>query len=541
MRALFVRTSLAALVACGTPASAVAQAAPQLPQTPTAAVQQVRRLAVDEAVRLAAENNLGISIARINPLLDDLDILQARTAWVPSIASTFSGNRRVSQNTGFLSGAAGDKTTDNQLNSDVSLVQTLPWGGNYSIGWTGARSTTNNILSSFSPQLRSGLSLGITQPILRNFTIDSTRQQLQVAQKQREIADVQLRQTLASTSRTVRNAYWDLAYAKAYLLVQQQSLDLARESLRNTRSRIEIGTEPPIEEIGPEAEVAQLEEAVITAEGQIATAEDRLRTLIFKPTDPDFWTVTIDPTDLPGFQPVTVDTASAIRNALDRRSDVQQSRKALEQTSITLRYQRNQTLPEVTADFDYSTSGVGGTRLLRDNAIGGAVIDTEQRSFASVLTDLISADYPTWTASVTVRYPLGRSAQDAALTRSRLQYNQQLTQIQQQEMQVALEVRQSARQVETNQKRVETTRRAREFAERRLDAEQRKLAAGTSTNFVVLQVQRDLAQARNTELNAILDYQRSVVDLDTVQEIPLAGGGGGSAVTTGTGGANASQ
>ena len=101
-------------------------------------------------------------------------------------------------------------------------------------------------------------------------------------------------------------------------------------------------------------------------------------------------------------------------------------------------------------------------------------------------------------------------------------------------MQVSLQVRDAARQVETNQKRVDTTRRSREFAERRLDAETRKLAAGTSTNYFVLQAQRDLAQARNTELSAILDYQRSVVDFETVQEIPIAGGAGIAAVT-GTG------
>jgi len=72
---------------------------------------------------------------------------------------------------------------------------------------------------------------------------------------------------------------------------------------------------------------------------------------------------------------------------------------------------------------------------------------------------------------------------------------------------------------------VETTRAARSFAERRLEAEQRKFAAGTSTSFIVFQAQRDLSQSRNNELKAILDYAQSVVDLETVQEVPLAGGG----------------
>ena len=245
---------------------------------------------------------------------------------------------------------------------------------------------------------------------------------------------------------------------------------------------------------------------------------------------PDFWAIRIEPTELPKFELAAVDTDMAVRNALDRRSDLQQSRKSLEQSDITIRYLRDQTLPEVNADIDYSVSGVGGTQLIRNSVIGGDVIGQSQRSFGAVMGDLFTNSFPTWTAALTIRYPLGKSAQEASLARARLQYSQTLTQIRQQQMQVTTQVRDAARQVTTNQKRVETTRRAREFAERKLDAEQRKLAAGTQTNYFVLQAQRDLAQAQNTELSVILDYARSVVDLDTIQEIPLAGGGGVSAI-----------
>jgi outer membrane protein TolC len=527
-----------ALVVCGTPLSASAQsAAPagQLPAGQPPAVQppadqtaatQVRRLSVDEAVQLAAENNLGIEIARVNPLLEDLNTASIRTAWSPTFNSTLVTGSAVSPNTGFLSGAAGNSSSDKRVNGDVGISQLLPFGGNYSVGWTGARSTTNSIFTNFSPQLRSNLSLAFSQPLLRNFTIDSTRQQLLLSRKQREIVDVQLRQTLASTERTVRNAYWDLVYAIEFLDVQRQSLELAQENLRNTRARIEIGTTPPIDEIEPEAEVAQREEAVITAEAAIETAQDALRMLIFDTTDPDFWSTRIEPTDIPAFELLTSDTDAAVRRALEVRSDIEQSRKALEQSDITLTFLRDQTRPELNADFDYAVAGVGGTQLIRTGPIGGDVVDQNERSFGAVLGDLVSNDFPTWNARLTFRYPIGQSSQEASLARARLQYNQTLTELRQQELQIVRQVRDAARQVQTNQQRVVTTRRAREFQERRLEAEQRKVLAGTSTNYLVLQAQRDLAQARNTELNAIIDYQRSVVDFATVQEIPLAGGGG---------------
>ena len=101
------------------------------------------------------------------------------------------------------------------------------------------------------------------------------------------------------------------------------------------------------------------------------------------------------------------------------------------------------------------------------------------------------------------------------------------------ELQVVTQVRNVARQVLTNAKLVDSTRASRALSEQRLDAEQKKLAAGTSTNFLVFQAQRDLAQSRNNELSAILDYNRSVVDFETIQQAPL-GGGTGAAVTTAT-------
>jgi outer membrane protein TolC len=152
-----------------------------------------------------------------------------------------------------------------------------------------------------------------------------------------------------------------------------------------------------------------------------------------------------------------------------------------------------------------------------------------------VLGDLFNNRYPTWTLSLNIGYPIGTSTAEANLARARLQYNQSQTQLKNQQLQVATQVRDVARQVQTNQKRVDTTRAARQFAERRLEAEEKKFAAGMSTSFFVFQAQRDLSQARNNELRALIDYNKSLVDWDTVQEAPL-GGGGGSVTTISAGG-----
>lgn len=62
------------------------------------------------------------------------------------------------------------------------------------------------------------------------------------------------------------------------------------------------------------------------------------------------------------------------------------------------------------------------------------------------------------------------------------------------------------------------------MGERRLAAEQRRFEVGLSNTFFIAQAQRDLALDRNREQSAILDYTRSLVDFDAVQQIPLGGG-----------------
>ena len=114
----------------------------------------------------------------------------------------------------------------------------LPWGMNYTVDLElDVASKSNSVYDSPNPSLGSNLTLNFTQPLLRNFKTDAARTQLVISRRNREISDISLRQTVLSTVRSVKNAYWDLKYAKSALQVARQSLDLARESLRNNRSQ----------------------------------------------------------------------------------------------------------------------------------------------------------------------------------------------------------------------------------------------------------------------------------------------------------------
>ncbi len=536
----FLRPCAAAAVACclfafARPVFASGQnpgTAPPQPATPTLS-QPVAvptgpqfQLTADEAVRMALENNLGIRAERLSPQVQALILNQARANYAPTLISNFAKNSSTTPPEDFLTGS-GTSLTNAGLRTNGGLQQLLKWGGGrYQLTLDGARNTTSNVASVYNPRLSSNLNASYTQPLLRNFAIDGLRQQLLTGQKQQEIVDLQLQQQLTQTARGVRSAYYDLVGAIGQLEVAQQSLDLANESLRNNQRRVEVGTIPPIDIVEAQAEVSRNEEAVIINEAQVRALEDALRTLVMNPSQPDFWTTRIVPSEQPVLTAQTVDVDAAIRNALANRTDLAQFRRQMDQTDISIRYARNQKLPAVDLTTNYNVIGLGGTQYRFDYDAGvfpAPVLGQSQRNFNDALRDVFGNNFRTWSVQLNVSYPLGTSVADAALAQSRLQREQQVTALRAQELQVTAQVRDAGRQVDTSLKRVEATLKAREFAERRYEAEQKRMTVGLSTTFQLFQAQRDLAAARLAELNAIIAYNRSLVNFEAVQLVPVAG------------------
>jgi len=482
------------------------------------------KISSDDAVKMALENNLGIRAEQLNPQIQTYAVAQARAAYAPSLFSTSTTRSSTTPPGNFLTGTGATLVNDS-LRTNAGLQQLVPWaGGRYTVSWDASKLTTSDASSRFNPQLDSGLSAGFTQPLLRNFTIDSTRQTVLLNQILEQVADIDLRQTLTQTSRAVRNAYFDLVNAIAGLEVSQQSLELTQTSLKNNQRRVEVGTMAPIDIVQAQAEVAANEESVIVAEGQIRTAEDRLRTLVMNPSQPDFWTTRLEPSERPTLTPQPIDIDGAITNALTNRTDLARQRKAIDQTDIGLKYYRNQRLPALDLTAAYDLVGTAGTqRQFALDPLTGVpfVVDQSNRAFSDALRDVFGNQFRTWSVQLNVSYPLGRSVADAAVAQGKLQHDQRTTGLQDLETQVVASVREAGRQVSTSLKRVESTKKARELAEQSLQAEEKRLAVGLSDTFRVLQAQRDLARQRVNELNAIISYNRALVDFEAVQAVPL--------------------
>lgn len=527
----------AALAVCvfasGRQVSASEQQAAQPPAGQTAPGVQVPpsqepsgpeiRLTADEAVRMALENNLGLQAERLGPRISTLNVASARALFAPRLQSNTSTRSSTNPPDFLAQGGATDVTTSERIYTSVGVVQNLPWGGgNFSLGMDASKQTVN-FTSSFNPQLNSNLNFNYTQPLLRNFLIDPGRQQLMVARKNEEIADLQLRQQLTATERVVRNAYYDLILALGQFDVAQQSLELARTSLRQNERRVEVGTMAQIDILEAQAEVSRVEESVIIAEAGIKSAEDNLRTLILNPKQPDYWTARLVPTERPTLTAQPVDIDAAVQTALSSRTDLAQFRKQLETTQINIDLARNQKLPDVNLVAAYNTVGVAGTQFRFGQGFPPVVEDQTERSLRDAFSDVFGQNFKTWSLQLQISYPIGTSSADANHAAARLEQEQQQNNLRDAELNVTAQVRDAGRQVNTTLQRVQSTTRAREFAERRLEAEQKRLTVGLSTTFQLFQAQRDLANVRQQELRAIIDYNRALVNFQAVQQAPLAG------------------
>ena len=491
---------------------------PVMPSEQRTTGESVVKLTRDEAIRLAVENNPDLAASRFDPAIDNERLNAAKGAYVPTLQTAFQRNSQLQPPTSLFGGEEGLET--GVWSANASIVQLMPrGGGNYEVGVNTSRTTTNSIISAFNPSTSARLHLAFSQPLMRNFNIDFTRAQIDIATRNRSIAEVAVQEETISTSSAAERAYWTLVSAIAQLDVQQRALDLALELERTNRARVDVGQSPPLDLVAARAEVAQRRENVIVSRTAVRQAEDQLRTLIIDQKRADFWNVRLEPADRVPPIGAMPDVDAAVRRALAERTDLARARKEIEINDTEIALAKNETRPDLRLQANYLTDGAGGTRLIRTGGFPGTITGEETTSYGGVLGQLLTLDYPTWTVGMTFSYPLGKSTAEANLARARIEKDQASTRLRGLELTAVREVREAAWRLEQNQQRIETARLSRELAEQRLDAEQKRFEVGMSTSFLVIQAQRDLAVARNNELQSFLDYQLAVVAFETAQRI----------------------
>jgi len=456
----------------------------------------------DAAVR-ALQNNLDISISRYTKesRLADIDIEQAKFDPTVSLSGRYSRavdplNRPVFGATGF---ELSQITTFDQRNHAfaVDASTNLMTGGNFNVSYNPARNSVNQDLAAgflFNPAWTGGLSLSLTQPLLKNAGIAVNKTFITVAQNNAVVEQHVFRDRVLTVIASVEQHYWELVFAKENVKVAQAALKAAEELLATNRIKAKVGVMSVVDVLQAEAAVASRVEQILVTEKTLRDKEDQLRTLL-NPGEAELrQNVRLIPADAPITYLESLSLEEAMDTAIELRPEIRQAKKQIESSELNKQFARNQLLPTLSVQGTVGLSGLGSN-------YGGA------------FTRNFNGDFYNYGAGLMFSYPLGNRSAVSTYNKRQLEAKNAEAALASVRHQIILGVREAVRRVQTDFKRIETTRSARSLAEKQLQTEQERLRAGLSTTRFVLEFQRDLATAQGNELRAIVDYNKALSNL----------------------------
>lgn len=450
-------------------------------------------LSLREAVLLALANNIDIKVERLQPQIAETGIEAERSVFDPAVTAdlTQDVSRRESDISPFLTGAVDLFQRSHEVGAGIQ--KKFSTGATAELKFDNNRLDTNSLIRRFDPSWSSDLVVSLTQPLLKDSGREFNLGRIMIAKNNKSISDIQFKQRAIDIVTAVKETYWDLVRAIEFLKVAKQSVQLAKELLEINKAKAEVGQLAPIDVVEAEAAVAAREEAVILAEDDIQDIEDRMRDLLDLQGKAPWHFKTIIPKDRPSLRKFRFSLEEEVKTALENRPDYLQAKTDRKNRLINLKLARNQVRPRIDLVASAGLNGLGGT-------------------YGDTLSEM-DGDFYDLFIGLRLQYPLGNRAARSQLIRRKLEKREVELQLTDLERKIALQVREAIRQVETDFKRVETTRVARRLAEEKLEGAQAKFEVGISTTKDVLDFQVDLAFARNRELAAVIDYNKSLVRL----------------------------
>jgi outer membrane protein len=453
------------------------------------AVSPSNPLTLDDAIRLALQNNQRVKVSAFSPQISRAHVITAYGAFDPAI--TFRRTYSETETAGTLAPFARRPLAQSDDYS-LSLDGLMPWGLTYSLGATATNS--RGTFNSFADNYVTFGGVTVTQPLLRGFGFGATLANLRVAKANRGISDWQHKQTVIDTITSVVFAYNNLEQARENLRIAVLSRDGAAQLLKENEKKLNVGATSDAEVTQARARVANREETILFAERSVHDIENQLRLLI---GDTAFSVngAPLETVKLAAAPEIAVDPAADVKQAYELRPDYQAARLgvAIDRANNTLA--QNQLLPRVDFVGSYGYSGL-------------------DRDFATARSQVRNEDARSYSAGVVVRIPLTFTEGRGRARAAKLNLRQGEADLVRLEQDIAIAVTAAAGQIETTKQRVAVARTGLELAQQALNNEQKRFKAGTSTTFFVLQQQEILSGAQNSYARALADQRRATASYD---------------------------
>jgi outer membrane protein TolC len=319
--------------------------------------------------------------------------------------------------------------------------------------------------------------------------------------QQIRVAFYEYQATLATTKLEVTRvladadrAYWALYAAKQELLVRQKEYDLAVAQLERARREVKAQVLADVEVTRADSGVSDTVEQVITAENAVQLHQRDLKRIINDPLIGVESATEIVPSTPPNATEYRLDADKLVAAAMRDRMELLATELHIAEEASNVRVARNDLLPLVTLNYQYSQNGLGKTP-------GRAYDLLERNRFADNIV------------GVHLEVPIGNDAAKSRLRAALARRLQQLATKEQQQVQIKEEVLNSLDTFNLNWQRILAARKRVQLNARLVEAEIRQFELGLRTSTEVLDAQSKLADAQSSEVAALTDYQIAQVDI----------------------------
>ncbi|MCU1238023.1 MAG: outer rane efflux protein [Candidatus Solibacter sp.] len=525
-------------------------------------------LSVQDVIALTLENNLDIAVQRYSPFLAREVLRRAEgggflrqvdTPVVPGPSSVstagvsingnglgggagLSGGGGIVSQIGpvppnldpqlFLSASAGHNTTpltNTLLNQTTALTQgyrqfvfqysqQFDTGTSGSVTFVNSRSLLNSSTPLFNPSISGYFDVQVNQNLLQGFSPSVNNRNIRVARNNLKVSNLQVKLQVVTTVSAVLNLYWDLVSFNEAVRIKEQALETAQKLYDGNQKQVKIGALPAIEVTRAAAEVSASKEDLLIAQTNLSQQEIVLKNALNRNSMQNAWLddvhiIPLDRIEVPKTEEIRP-VSDLISEAIDNRLEIERGKINLDSSKILLKGDKNGLIPNLQAFAELTNHGLAGPANPLYNNCCGAPNDYFIGGNGNVLSQIFRRNFPDYSAGVSLNIPFRNRAAQADYVTDQLQLRQSELQLQRTLNQVRVDVKTALIGLQQARARYETSVDTRALAEQSLTAEQSRFTYGVATVAQVIQSQKDLAGAQDSEVQAMANYTHAKIAFD---------------------------
>lgn len=410
------------------------------------------------------------------------------------------------ENTAEQRRSSGVQVFEEQNNVyNAGLEALVPSGAKVRLGYT-LRDLRNNlqdpalgviVTNGTRGEWQTFAGISLTQPVLKNAWLNATKASIRVATLQSDVSFQEYRRQMMLVVSTAEAAYWNLYMAQEQVRFFHDSVRVAESLVTDNQTRLDAGRGSELEVLEARAGLALRKSKQAEAEQKYFENVSQLRTLLAMSGE-DATTI-LRANDEPGVATATPPFYQSGQMALEQNPDYLAQLKKMKQEDVRVAYAKNQRLPQLDLKASYGLNGLGPD--------AGSSFD-----------DVQEGGYPSWSVGAELRIPLiGGIKVKNDLAAAKLRKQQALVTLKDTETQILNAIQTALRKVSSAQESTSNYRSVVDYSTRLLETERTRLDAGRTTSRRVLEVDAAVFESKNAVVEAQVQYERALLELELVQ------------------------